>query len=62
MNLALLLWRELGTGRGGEKIFLVILQLPDLRLESEREGYGVWRLLFQPVEMGTKKCSPSLGK
>ena len=40
----------------------ILLLLQELRLESDHKDYNVWRLLFHPVEMGTKECSSFPGE
>lgn len=54
--------REGFVGRVGEKAFPMMLLLKELTLESDHKGYNVWRLLFLPVEMGTKECSSFPGE
>lgn len=49
-------------GESREKAFPMMLLFQELRLESDHEGYNVWKLLFPPVEMGTKECSPFPGE
>ena len=51
-----------GFGERRRKASPMMLMLQELRLESDHEGYNVWRLPFHPDEMGTKGWSSFPGE
>lgn len=49
-------------GESREKAFPMMLLFKKLRLESDHEGYNVWKLLFPLLKWGPRNVLLSLGR